>query len=364
MAKDAATRIVESTLKSITASKVDRDAGIIYGVRLGGLDSKNKTNGLKRKYSPAAYKNALPLYEGRPCNINHVKEGEDARSEDRFGVWHNARWAESPAGPIADLHYLKSHPMAERVCEAAERPDLGTAFGMSHDGHAKDTRRDSGFIVIESFANINSVDLVANPSTVKGLYESTEPKPMKQTCKQLIEAAYNLPLHAKLLEKFSKSDEAAYKRLTEEIEPSEGASVQESAEAAFRHVIVSVATDAEASEVGKLVESVRKLQYEMLHGAEPAVVKESVEVKAESFGVREATSYCASLKFTPTPHQLTLISESTAANGKEIAKELCRLSLNVKETEVKAGSKGEPVKESTSNQKPASSTEELAKRIR
>lgn len=363
MAKDASTRIVESTLKSITASKVDREAGIIYGVRLGGLDSKNKTNGLKRKYSPAAYKNALPLYEGRPCNINHVKEGEDARSEDRFGVWHNARWSDSPAGPIADLHYLKSHPMAERVCEAAERPDLGTAFGMSHDGHAKDTRRDSGFIVIESFANINSVDLVANPSTVKGLYESTEPKPMKQTCRQLIEAAYNLPLHARLLEKFSKSDEAACKRLMEEIEPAEGVSVQEAADAAFKHVLASVATDAECKDAGKLVESVRKLQHEMLHGEEVQVIKESVEVKPEAFGVREATAYCASLKFNPTAHQLTIISESTAEHGKEIAKELCRLSLGVKETEVKAGSKGEPVKEST-DQKPASSTEELAKRIR
>lgn len=366
MAKKTSNKIlIEGVLPSIHASRVDRDAGVIYGVRLGGLESKNK-----RRYEEAAYKKAvdLKLYEGKPCNINHVKEGEQVAAEDRFGIWKNARWSDTPEpGPVADLHYIKSHPMAPRVCEAAERPDLSGAFGMSHIANASSTRPDKDWLVIEGFESINSVDLVADPATVKGLYEQTEKKPMKQTIKAIIESACNFPFQKRLWEAFTK-DEDACKRVTEEIETPETDKPADVANTAFDALAVNVVKDGSLSPKDKAakVDAIATLQAKMLNGEEPTPApeekKDDGNPKESVYGVRKASSLCESLKFKPTPVQLTLISESTEPNARQLAEEFCRLSLVKPEQEITSAGRVEPIEEST-KPKPAQTAEELAARI-
>lgn len=168
-------RIREFTRVS-KADKIDRDAGVLYGLSILGADSMNG-----RKYTESAMKNACRLYEGKPSNANHNTGKADASVYDRLGVWRNPRYQNGRI--FGDFHYLKSHPLAERLVEAAERPDLHTVFGFSHDAQGAE-RPGSGGSIIESIEEVFSVDLVADPATNRGLYESDRRQNMSKRNKR------------------------------------------------------------------------------------------------------------------------------------------------------------------------------------
>lgn len=142
-----------------TGVSVDRERGTIAGVLVCGFDSANG-----RSYSPDVLRAAVPRYEGRPVNCNHGT----VTVEGRLG-WLTNVVAGKDGRPRATLNILKSHPMAERVLEAAERnPRL---FGLSHVAMCQ-TRYDRGTEIVESIDDVVSVDLVADPATTPGLTES------------------------------------------------------------------------------------------------------------------------------------------------------------------------------------------------
>lgn len=150
------------------AMRVDREAGIIHGVRILGPSSLNG-----RKYTPEAIQKAMGLYENRPVNVDHPgpKDNNQRRVSDRFGWIKNIKYQNN--GLDGELHYLKSHPQAEAVIEAAERnPAL---FGLSHNADGRMVRRGSEYLV-EEIVGVRSVDLVADPATTKSLFESLDQK--------------------------------------------------------------------------------------------------------------------------------------------------------------------------------------------
>lgn len=148
---------------AIAPSRIDRDSGLIEGVRILGPTSRNG-----RTYSPRAMEQAARLYEGAPVNIDHPRgEGKDRPVSDAFGWIRNVR--QMPDGVYGDLHYLKSHPQAAVVAEAAERNP--NRLGLSH--HAEGAvRMDGASVVVESVDKVYSVDLVQTPATNAGLFES------------------------------------------------------------------------------------------------------------------------------------------------------------------------------------------------
>lgn len=167
-------------------SRVDREAGVIRNVKVIGLQSANGY-----RYSPEALAKAAPLYEGVKVYESH--EDRDAPRERRLGEligWLENVRAE-PDGLYADLQFLRSSPHAAQLCECAERsPHL---FGLSphHAGEVRDG-------VVTEIAEVMSVDLVMQPATTAGLYES---RSMKRTLSQLLEStAYTTPGHAILRE--------------------------------------------------------------------------------------------------------------------------------------------------------------------
>lgn len=168
---------------------VDRDAGVIFGVKVLGAHSRNN-HGLREatdgtEYTRRCMESALPMYEGVDVLVNHrLKTGPAARgTDDVFGQLRNCTLGAD--GIRADLHYLKSHAMAERVCEDVER-GLGV-FGLSHDASAARERFDraSRRLVIESLAVVRSVDLVRKPATNRNLWESLVDK--TTTLRELLE---------------------------------------------------------------------------------------------------------------------------------------------------------------------------------
>lgn len=151
--------------------RVDTQAGIIYGVKVLGPRSRNG-----RVYEDSAIRKALPLYEGVTVNINHVRPDPKTGAhverpmQDRWGVLRNVRYVEGSI--YADLHYIKSHPMTKQLVEAAQRfPEI---FGLSHDAGGDEQIIDGERRVVEMY-EVKSVDVVADPATNEGLFESYQP---------------------------------------------------------------------------------------------------------------------------------------------------------------------------------------------
>jgi hypothetical protein len=144
--------------------RVDRAAGVLRGVKVLGRVSRNG-----RRYSPAALRSALRLYEGARVNINHPQRGggKDRAVAERFGVLRRIRLEAD--GIRADLHYLTRHPLAEMIAEAAER--MPEALGLSHNAEGRTARRE-GLEIVEQITRVLSVDLVSDPATTGGLFES------------------------------------------------------------------------------------------------------------------------------------------------------------------------------------------------
>ena len=146
------------------AMRVERERGIIRGVKLLGLQSRNG-----RRYLPSALATAAALYEGAKVNVNHPKGNPLAARDyqDRLGSVRNVAVRED--GLFGDLHFNPKHALAEQLAwDAAHAPEN---VGFSHNVEARTSREAKG-IVVEAILKVQSVDLVADPATTRGLFES------------------------------------------------------------------------------------------------------------------------------------------------------------------------------------------------
>ena len=222
---------LEEYVQSAAALRVDRERGVIHRVKLLGWQSTN--GGPKgRRYLPEGVDPRM--YEGRHAYIDHGEKGRPRSSADKFG-WYSGVVKE-PDGLYGDLHFLRSHPMAERVCEAAERrPDL---FGCSHTASGRERVRD-GESVIEAVEAVESVDVVAQAATVHSLREErSDPvnPPVKRKLRAIFEAAYPDRFRAWLTE----MDGDMPGDLPPEVEVAPDAAPEDQAAAAFESMLVSV----------------------------------------------------------------------------------------------------------------------------
>jgi len=147
------------------ASRVDAERGVILGVRILGPKSANGY-----EYTPEAIREAPGLYEGIKVLYNHPPRS--APNAERV-VDDVAGWLESVrverGGLVGDLHLLLADPRAAKVLEAAsKRPE---SFGLSHNASGRFGER-NGRRVVEAILSVRSVDLVADPATTRGLFES------------------------------------------------------------------------------------------------------------------------------------------------------------------------------------------------
>lgn len=148
--------------QTLSPQVIDRDAGVIGGVRILGAESKNG-----RRYSQRAMQAAARMYEGVAVNVDHSPDAKDRSVSEAFGWLSNVR--ESDGAVFGDLNYLKTHPQAPVLLEVAERNP--NRLGLSH--HAEGTvRMDGGVTIVETIERVHSVDLVQTPATNTGLFES------------------------------------------------------------------------------------------------------------------------------------------------------------------------------------------------
>jgi hypothetical protein len=148
------------------AVRVDRQAGVIRGVKILGLHSRNG-----RSYLPEALAGAAGLYEEAKVNVNHPKgnPGGPRDYQDRIGVIRNVA-VRCGEGLFADFHFNPKHALAEQLVWDAEHAPENVGF--SHNVQAQ-TRRQGDRLVVEAITKVQGVDLVADPATTRGLFESS-----------------------------------------------------------------------------------------------------------------------------------------------------------------------------------------------
>ena len=146
----------------------DSDSGLISGVKILGLTSRNG-----RIYPPEVLREAAPLYEGAKVNVNHVAK-EVARLprdyRDRIGTVSNVVFKEN-SGLFADFHYNPNHAQAKQLLWDAHNAPGNVGF--SHCVEAV-FHQENDLSVIDKIVRVISVDLVADPATTNGLFESEE----------------------------------------------------------------------------------------------------------------------------------------------------------------------------------------------
>ncbi|REK19165.1 MAG: hypothetical protein DWQ37_01880 [Planctomycetota bacterium] len=144
--------------------RVDGRRGVIRGVKLLGLESRNR-----RRYLPEALVQAAALYEGAKVNVNHPKGSPLAARDyqDRLGSIRQVRAADD--GLFGDLHFNPKHALAEQLIWDAEHAPENVGF--SHNIEAR-TSRSGSKTLVEAILKVQSVDLVADPATTHGLFES------------------------------------------------------------------------------------------------------------------------------------------------------------------------------------------------
>lgn len=164
---------IERITESITGfDRIDRDAGIIRGVKIIQPKSKNG-----RRYLQEALQEAAPMYESMRVYIDHIdpeKKNKQRSKSDRWGKLVNVK--EADGGLVGDLHYLKSHSLTEPILESIERFE---DTGLSHDASGMVERRD-GETVVTKIEKVHSVDFVEEAATNRNLFEGVEDRPMKK----------------------------------------------------------------------------------------------------------------------------------------------------------------------------------------
>lgn len=223
---------------------IDRDAGVIRGVKILGASSKNG-----RDYSPQALREAAAIYEGLGVNTNHPNRATPNVSRT---VEEGVGWLENvtvkPDGVYGDLNIIKSHPLAETLFEVAERkPDR---FGLSHNA-AGDVVERNGRRIVESIKSVRSVDLVQNPATVHSLFESEVPvarRRLKDLVQQLPAGSRRSRL-ARLLE----ADDMPFDSDTE-VAPEAGGDEGDPYDTALETMVLEVLRNADLSDDEKIAQ--------------------------------------------------------------------------------------------------------------
>lgn len=181
--------------------RVDREAGVLFGVKIIGCFSRNG-----REYPNETLREAIPLYENTKVNLDHP-EGDPRRPrsyQDRFGVVRNVELQENE-GLYADFHFNPKHPVAEQLLWDAEHAPENVGF--SHNVEAL-VRRENDRMIVEKIVSVRSVDLVADPATTAGLFETKDvpsedmaTSELRQLCEQILEELHKIgPEMNRLLE--------------------------------------------------------------------------------------------------------------------------------------------------------------------
>lgn len=161
-----AKRVLVERFAMGAGARVDRTGPrpVVRGVLLLGATSANR----RRYRDEATAGERVKRYEGVWVYMNHGRGSEPRRYEDRLARVINPRHR-SDGRPVGDLEVRPKHPMAEQFLWDAENDP--TSIGMSHVAHCETVTARDGWEEITEVSKVDSVDIVTDPATTRGLFE-------------------------------------------------------------------------------------------------------------------------------------------------------------------------------------------------
>jgi len=135
----------------------------VPGCKILGFKSRNN-----RTYTREALIKAAHKYEGVKVNLDHNTGTDPRKFSERFGRMVNVRMQGD--GLYGDLQYNPAHPLAEAFRWWIKNDP--TAIGLSHNATAEVQNTATGGELVTEIKDVDSVDLVADPATTQGLFES------------------------------------------------------------------------------------------------------------------------------------------------------------------------------------------------
>lgn len=196
------------------AGRVDRAQGVIYGVKVLGVQSKNKAKTigytpaevgaaaeLPYSYTVGAMEDALGMYEGAVVYQGHVdfKRGENGSRQpiwrqrdhkEALGTIKNVRVVKD--GPVekqgiyGDFHVLKDREIAESIFDDAERK-IGV-YKLSHEGLASHPALIEGRVAMTKISKVAGIALITQGAgTARNMFESQDEAPA--TIREILLAA-------------------------------------------------------------------------------------------------------------------------------------------------------------------------------
>lgn len=153
------------------SANFDEDNMVVTGVSVLGPVSKNQ-----RRYPVEVQEAALPLFEGAKAYLNHPtsKEMSDPRRvQDLIGEHKNIRMSGDMT--YSDLHLIDNATVREHLVPIIKnKPHL---VGNSIVVRGNSIREKDGWEKVTKILAVRSIDVVAEPATTHGMYESESQTP-------------------------------------------------------------------------------------------------------------------------------------------------------------------------------------------
>ena len=147
------------------AMRVDRAAGVIRGVKILGLQSRNGRTYLPEALAPGGA--ALRRRQGQRESSRTRRRGAARLPGPHRRDPRRRRPRTTGCSPTSIS--IPSTRLAEQLLWDAEHAPENVGF--SHNVEARTARRGDR-LVVEAITRVQSVDLVADPATTRGLFES------------------------------------------------------------------------------------------------------------------------------------------------------------------------------------------------
>ena len=170
---------------AVKGSRIDREAGVLRGVRILGLKSSSG-----RTYTLDCVTAARSKYEGVRVHIEHGNSPNGQRKyADRIGVLKNIT---VDGGLKGDLYINTKHALAEQLMFNAENDPQNV--GLSHVADCRLTRGPRGEKIVEEIVRVYAVDIVPDGATAPaGLFEAVDPDAEKQRMASAVAKEIGLP---------------------------------------------------------------------------------------------------------------------------------------------------------------------------
>ncbi len=152
-------------------------------ISAGKLIGNASVNG--RQYSDPVIAEGISRYDGAKVYLNHPTDRNpgDRDFNDWVGVVENA--TAKRGGGWGDIRLRQEHPRYKEICEAVEK--FPKHFGLSHVADI-DSEKRGAVEHVTRIGEVFSVDIVTDPATTNGIFESRDTTMKKKTIKQVLES--------------------------------------------------------------------------------------------------------------------------------------------------------------------------------